>query len=157
MISEMPYNFEYEGINYSLVEKVDKSTFLHNFIDKKYREDCLFAILYPYEDRLNKEIKFRDTINNNLGFINDYFYDCQIAIYDRMTRLEIPDKKCGNCQYMYRHYCESDNMLGFVMLQEGHCCKTSRIKTRKIDDKPYKPDCFEWNDQCRQIVNQLSK
>ena len=117
----------------------------------------MFAILYPYEDRLNKEIKFRDTINNNLGFINDYFYDCQIAIYDRMTRLEIPDKKCGNCQYMYRHYCESDNMLGFVMLQEGHCCKISRIKTRKIGDKPYKPDCFEWNDQCRQIVNQLSK
>ena len=156
MIIEMPYNLEYEGVNYSLVEQVDKSIFLHNFIDRKYRHDCLFVILTTHKDRPDKEFKFRDNINDNIGFINDYFSDCQFAIYDRMTRLQMPDVKCGNCKHLHRHYSESDNMIGFAILDEGHCCNTSRAKVRKRDDKPYKPDCFEWNDQCRQIVNQLS-
>ncbi|MBA4698505.1 MAG: hypothetical protein H2212_03645 [Ruminococcus sp.] len=152
----MPYNLEHENVNYSLVEQIDKTQFLHNFIDKKYRGDCLFIVLDTCEDRPNKNLKFRDAINDNIGVINDYYGDCQFAVYERMTRLQMPEVNCGNCKYLVRHYSESDNMLGFTILGEGHCIKTSRMKSRKHEDRPYKDGCFEWNDQCRNIIKQLN-
>lgn len=156
MITEMPYNYEFNKVNYSLVEQVQIKKFLHNFIDKKYRRDCLFFVLYPKSDRIAKEMKFWDSINRNIGVLNEYYEHCEIAVYDRMTKLEMPEKICGNCKHFHRHYSESDDWIGFVMLQEGHCTNTKRIKTRNVDSDPYKKNCFEWNDRCRQIVKEIN-
>lgn len=155
-------NIELENEKYSIVGRYEPTEFLHMLIDGKFISGrYMFLLLHWKPDRPQKAI-FLDTVYDNLGHICRHAASWKkIAVYERMTPIKYPEKKCGNCKHFRKHfdYHSSDDDLGLSVCLSGSCPKPEkkRQRTRWISDQPIYEDCFEWNAECAMIVREIQK
>lgn len=151
---DQPDQFTFHGVNYTLLGRYKLLTFICKFLDGEFPDTCTYLIQLP--GRKNPKPSHRGAVLRNLEqtFLS-LCLDDVIAVYERMSPLQIPEMCCGNCHNFYRHYSGSDLTLNLAPLREGHCTRKGRIFNRAFDDKPANKDCFEWNDECKEVISRI--
>lgn len=154
---EVPYNLEFDNVKYSLDDIYSTRVLLRKIIDNEFSSTSAFLICYDDERDRPQHLNFYDVMLDNMGRLLQYYSECKIAVYDRMTPIEHPEKSCGNCKHFCTHYSSGDNFLCLNILQEGHCIGRRRVFKRMKDDKPKDNECFEWNAKCQGVIRTLKK
>ena len=153
-MTDQPDQFTFHGVNYTLLGRYKLFTFICKFLDGEFPDTCTYLIQLP--GRKNPKPSHRGSVLRNLEQIFlSMRLDDVIAVYERMSPLQLPRMCCGNCHHFYRHYSGSDLSLNLAPLREGHCGDKNRIKTRNFDDEPANKNCFEWNDECKGVLARI--
>lgn len=147
--------FEFEGVKYSLYDRYTVKNFCTKFLDGAFPRTS--AYLLRVEGCPSRPISHRTMQLNIEKLFRSEHEDSIVAVFERMSPLGIPEMVCGNCRRFYPHFSASDNSLGLTLLQEGHCAPSGRICSRLRSDRADNKDCFEWNAECRAILETLQK
>lgn len=156
-------NLELDGVRYSIVGRFKPKEFLHRLIDEEFRGRHAF-IAVPVRPDVNHpaQLVFYDTICHELESLFHYggIWD-HIVVYERMTPIKLPDKRCGNCRHFCRryHYSGNDGSLFLSLSHYGYCPRPEKKRQRErwTHDQPITEDCFEWNAECAMLVGECKK